>query len=970
MDLNLENTCIICDESFNLKTKSPYLLPCKEHTACKLCLSEAKDSGETELLCPIDSTSLKLSQLKSLSKNMQIVAFLKKQKPQSISQSLQSSISYLPGNNNGLVNNNAGIKESKWLQEVSVISGVQQSDQSSFIQQNQSKIEEEEDLNKSDSAVLDISNANISKRSKKKKKKKKRKGDNSLLQSMLQDPKNFLDQTGLNPIMEESNDISPGTTKSHNAISLGQTQNQQAFQKIQINNVTQSIHVQKNQNQNEASKYDININQASMNQDLNNYQILDSQRSTSIFKPNQSQNYNPLMTMISDRRFSNMQMQQSYNGNPLQNNTTSQNLLQPQLTISTNQNDKSVKTLQPNMGIQVQTFSGSTAIKNMKIEDQLRKSQVEFSSKSSTIKQSSTSQSNLIKNSQQSQPIQPQQQLQEQKSVNQVISFQENYTPAFQIREGECAEHLGEDYRHLCLDHNKLLCPKCLIKHKTCDFKTSNETFVFENKQRLRQLLKELNNDIQKTIAQKQSIEIAQEEVLNYKEQNIEMINFMFSQLFIELETRKQQLIEQIENVVRDIDCSLKSDRIVISDKEQKQNGWLNLTKEIQRKIYEDQEQNRENIRVLIEWENINKLETDLSQFQNQNQNKFLASQVYETPRSTFKLDLGKFNKQVNQLQQQPDRPTSNMRTAQKKIIWFKWGSYEAFKFDAKNDRWNKIEAKPINPYLYFSSIVHLTNQRGALMIGGSDEDANYYRRVVHFENYQIFKDKAPMISKRAFFCSLHCQCTDQVFAFGGNDGEKDLKQVELYDMEYNNWVELPSMQQARNGASCVIFEKYRTIFLFGGANIENGSLDSIEKFSMQTQVWEIINIKLVKPLHDFVCHSIGKNRILILGQPDPVQQNPDQEDLQQSQRAVEQDVELQIIDLSYHLQNQCSVPKSMGQTYLPTFLDACGFLYIFTGYLDNKPTQTISNIKSLIQLQSVNMQELFDKQKRQLQQQ
>ena len=38
------------------------------------------------------------------------------------------------------------------------------------------------------------------------------------------------------------------------------------------------------------------------------------------------------------------------------------------------------------------------------------------------------------------------------------------------------------------------------------------------------------------------------------------------------------------------------------------------------------------------------------------------------------------------------------------------------------------------------------------------------------------------MIKPRAFFCSLHCQTLDAVFVFGGNDGESDLDEVEMYD--------------------------------------------------------------------------------------------------------------------------------------------------------------------------------------------
>ena len=84
--------------------------------------------------------------------------------------------------------------------------------------------------------------------------------------------------------------------------------------------------------------------------------------------------------------------------------------------------------------------------------------------------------------------------------------------------------------------------------------------------------------------------------------------------------------------------------------------------------------------------------------------------------------------------------------------------------------------------------------------------------------------------------------------------------------MEENYWVELPSMKYKRNGASCCIFEKVSQIFVFGGVNSTLGVLDSIERYLIDEEKWEVITLKLSTPLHDFVCHTIGKERVMILG--------------------------------------------------------------------------------------------------------
>ncbi|CDW80319.1 kelch motif family protein [Stylonychia lemnae] len=846
MELNLDNTCIFCDKSFNLEDRSPYFLPCNFHTSCKKCLNDAKNSKKPKISCPMDGTELELSQLKTLQKNAQIVNKLRQ-----LEQSKKDN-------------------NDKWVQEIEV-------------SQIEKDPEDNEENDQSNSAVLDISNLNISKRSKKKKKKKKKRSEQSMLQSMLQDPKQYLDQTnGLNPIVEESHEMTPAHTDT-------------------------------------LSQRDPNF--------------------PSAIKGQQSP------THVQKMSSTNSLFQSQEIKLPLKNETN---------------------------------------LRNNKIEPSL--------------------QQNIVTNNKQIEP---------RKSSEMIQG------------EGECKEHPGEEFRHLCLDHQKLLCPKCLMKHKQCEFQTSNEVFVFENKQRLRELIKDLNHGIQITQFQKSKIEIAYEEILNFKEHNIELIKFTFAQLAMELENRKQHLIFEVEQLVKDIEISLKTDQRIINEKEQKQTIWILQAKTIQGKIYE-------------EYENVNKLEENLKKFsQINNTYQFFISSVYETPTQTFQINLdqmrysirqlGVFShdkiaqnkpiivnnqqnnlsavssargrgkreerprsqldqqlqtstitqqafpssqQQVAQIQKQQDRPVSSLKTTNKKLIWCKWGSYDAYKFDAKNDKWHPIEAKPNYPYLYFSSTVHLSNQRGALIIGGSDEDSNYYRRVLHFDRYQSFSEKNPMISKRAFFCSLHCQSTDQVFVFGGNEGSTDLNAVEVYDFQYNNWIGLPNMIEARNGASCVIFEKCQSIFIFGGANLDQGSLDTIEKFSIATQTWEVINVRLVRPMHDFVCHSIGKNRILILGQPDSIQNQNQNEDHQQSQRSMVQEVELQVIDLSYHLQNQCVIPKSLGQVYLPTFLDSAGFLYIFQGYLDSEPKLSVTNVQTLIQLNSKNFLELFDKKQQPLLQQ
>lgn len=38
------------------------------------------------------------------------------------------------------------------------------------------------------------------------------------------------------------------------------------------------------------------------------------------------------------------------------------------------------------------------------------------------------------------------------------------------VRKRRCKHHLEEYARYVCLDHELVLCPRCLVSHKNCDF--------------------------------------------------------------------------------------------------------------------------------------------------------------------------------------------------------------------------------------------------------------------------------------------------------------------------------------------------------------------------------------------------------------------------------------------------------------------------------------------------------------------
>jgi N-acetylneuraminic acid mutarotase len=102
------------------------------------------------------------------------------------------------------------------------------------------------------------------------------------------------------------------------------------------------------------------------------------------------------------------------------------------------------------------------------------------------------------------------------------------------------------------------------------------------------------------------------------------------------------------------------------------------------------------------------------------------------------------------------------------------------------------------------------------------------------------------------------------LFVFGGLDGEGDLESCEQYSIKENVWRSIQPMHYKRNGGSVVSFDKI--IFVFGGNNQVQGSLDSIERYNLEFDKWTIINLRLKEPVHDTVAFPVGGRRVLIFG--------------------------------------------------------------------------------------------------------
>jgi hypothetical protein len=137
-----------------------------------------------------------------------------------------------------------------------------------------------------------------------------------------------------------------------------------------------------------------------------------------------------------------------------------------------------------------------------------------------------------------------------------------------------------------------------------------------------------------------------------------------------------------------------------------------------------------------------------------------------------------------------------------------------------------------------------------------------------------------------------------------------------------------------RNGASVITFDKI--IFIFGGNNALQGSLDTIERYSVEFDKWNIIPLKLKEPIHDTVSFPVGGRRVLIFGG---------------SQSDGQPNTYWQIYDLTSEclLSDEEKITFDGGKIYLPPVFDPDDHkLHFFQGYGDTPlshdfiPTQNL----------------------------
>ena len=91
------------------------------------------------------------------------------------------------------------------------------------------------------------------------------------------------------------------------------------------------------------------------------------------------------------------------------------------------------------------------------------------------------------------------------------------------------------------------------------------------------------------------------------------------------------------------------------------------------------------------------------------------------------------------------------------------------------------------------------------------------------------------------------------------------ISSCEKFSLQYEKWTKCSSLNMERSHLSlCNINNKY--IYALGGENKIIGFLDTIEKYSIIGDVWELIQVKLPYKLECVGCIGVSHNEIIIFG--------------------------------------------------------------------------------------------------------
>ena len=118
----------------------------------------------------------------------------------------------------------------------------------------------------------------------------------------------------------------------------------------------------------------------------------------------------------------------------------------------------------------------------------------------------------------------------------------------------------------------------------------------------------------------------------------------------------------------------------------------------------------------------------------------------------------------------------------------------------------------------------------------------------------------------RQFFPMITDFSNQYVYCIGGFNTRKGaLDLVERYSLEKKEWDQVANLNSRRiNCGACAIGKNH--IFVFGGRSESDVFYETVERFNIELNLWNLLKIQLPKKLCNVFAFTFDEQNIIIMG--------------------------------------------------------------------------------------------------------
>jgi hypothetical protein len=147
------------------------------------------------------------------------------------------------------------------------------------------------------------------------------------------------------------------------------------------------------------------------------------------------------------------------------------------------------------------------------------------------------------------------------------------------------------------------------------------------------------------------------------------------------------------------------------------------------------------------------------------------------------------------------------------------------------------------------------------LITGGEDEDESAVREVVRIDTRREFAVShcPPMLTPRQAHVAVYH--TPHLYVLGGWSDYEFLSECERYVCAENRWEALPPLPKACWGLSGVVVEN--SLYALGGT--AGLRLDLVQKLSLQSLTWELMQFRLPFAGYDMPCFKLRDTEVYLV---------------------------------------------------------------------------------------------------------